>query len=537
MDNLVAEASDVMSPALDFGLPKTAQYVTDRRHVNYFPSGSNVYKSDGSGNLNIRFYITGEDGTYLDLSSIRLFANLKNNDVESHFLRPLSGLHGFFSRYRCTVGGQLVQDIDQYNRHCELYNSFKSADARHSDDIESAANPRWDDDWRHKYANGLEQFVGIDYDPTTTNPSTSTTVEAAPTGNKNYRNFNAFGDIGNRYTRHSMSGIRGKEYVRLGHKFKCGFLESNYYLPVRYAPLEIEVTLTSDPEAPIIKPVVTAGDYSDSKGDRYGHYFTTGDTSTLYELNSLIIRAEVVTLDSQVNSNITSHLLQGGSLKIVYPMYHTLSQTFSTDRNEINMNVVKSASKLNGMFITLYRQQRGASLGAGDTAGMENGYYLPDNYVYKRWNYFYNPMINARLNDLGANATGADKGYGFANKNLNISWQVQIHNKKYPEFESQSLAEHWYFLNRMLSYINPDQDACSITYEQYRTDKFIIGINFEKMNSEHLTGVNTKMSGLSNIKIKPFRTLAEAERIQEIFCHIISETVLEIRSDGSIVYD
>ena len=51
---------------------------------------------------------------------------------------------------------------------------------------------------------------------------------------------------------------------------------------------------------------------------------------------------------------------------------------------------------------------------------MENGYYLPDNYVYKRWNYFYNPMINARLNDLGAGATGADKGYGFANKNLNI---------------------------------------------------------------------------------------------------------------------
>ena len=65
MDNLVAEASDVMSPALDFGLPKTAQYVTDRRHVNYFPSGSNIYTS-ATGNKNIRFYVTGEDGTYLD---------------------------------------------------------------------------------------------------------------------------------------------------------------------------------------------------------------------------------------------------------------------------------------------------------------------------------------------------------------------------------------------------------------------------------------------------------------------------------------
>ena len=151
MDNLVAEASDVMSPALDFGLPKTAQYVTDRRHVNYFPSGSNIYTS-ATGNKNIRFYVTGEDGTYLDLSSLRLFANLQNDgDNDTQCLRPLTGLHGFFNRYRCTVGGQLVQDIDQYNRHCELYNSFKSVEARHMDDIESSANPRWDDDWRHKY--------------------------------------------------------------------------------------------------------------------------------------------------------------------------------------------------------------------------------------------------------------------------------------------------------------------------------------------------------------------------------------------------
>ena len=109
MDNIVAEASDQMSPALDFGLPKTVQYVIDRRHVNYFPSGSNISKSE-SGNLNIRLYITGEDGTFLDLSSIRLFANLRNEETtESHFLRPISGLHGFFARYRCTVGGQLVQ--------------------------------------------------------------------------------------------------------------------------------------------------------------------------------------------------------------------------------------------------------------------------------------------------------------------------------------------------------------------------------------------------------------------------------------------
>ena len=124
--------------------------------------------------------------------------------------------------------------------------------------------------------------------------------------------------------------------------------------------------------------------------------------------------------------------------------------------------------------MTFYRTQRGNHL----THGKEDNYYLPDNYVHKRFNYFYNPMIKSRFSDHGATATGADAGYGFADKNCNISWQLQIANKKYPEFESQSLAELMYFLRRMLNCMNPDQNSCSITYEQYATNKFILGITF-----------------------------------------------------------
>ena len=197
------------------------------------------------------------------------------------------------------------------------------------------------------------------------------------------------------------------------------------------------------------------------------------------------------------------------------------------------MNVVKSASKLNEAFITFYRTQRGAPL----ANGKEDNYYLPDNYVHKRFNYFYNPMINSRFNDRGSNATGDDAGYGFADKNYNISWILQIGNKKFPEFESQSLAEHKYFLRRMLNYMNPDQDACSITYEQYATNKFILGITFEKMNEANMTGINSKMGSLMTCKVRPCKTLTENEMIQEVFCHLLSENVLEIRSDSSIVYD
>ena len=152
MDNIIAESEPTMINSLNFGLPETAQY---RRHVNYFPSGSNVYNPK-AGNKNIRFHISGEDNTYIDLSSIRLFANLQNTDgTRSHLVRPLGNLSSFFSRYRCTVGGQQAQDFIEYNRHCETYNSFKSQDARDMDDLEGGANPRWDDDWRHTYATGL----------------------------------------------------------------------------------------------------------------------------------------------------------------------------------------------------------------------------------------------------------------------------------------------------------------------------------------------------------------------------------------------
>ena len=515
MDNIVAESSDVMVNSLHFGLPETAQYITDRRHVNYFPSGSNVYNPN-AGNKNIRFYLSGEDNTDLDLSSVRLFANLQNTDgTRSHFLRPLGNLSSFFQRYRCTVGGQLVQDIIEYNRHCELYNSFKSQEVRDIDDIESGSNPRWDDE-SHMYANGLDEFIQA----TTTGATNGAGVATVDTAGDR----NEWGRIDTRYTRHSLTGIPGANgYIRIGHKPCCGLMESNYMLPLRYAPLELEFTLVSDEHTPVISPTTTTGDEN-------GYYFTTGDTSTSWELNNVIIRAEVVQLDNTVNNNIVKHLLGGQSLKLVFPMYHTITQTFNTAGTEINMNIVKSSSKLNGAFITLYRTPR---------TGTEGTYYRQDNYLYKRWNYFYNPMVNSKIFD-GADPDNvpADQGKGFQDMSRNLTWQIQIANKKYPEFECQSMAETMYFLRRAIHFMNPDQDAMSITYKRFREDKFIIGISYEKMADINFTGVNTKMGSLLVLKLKGTNgALATEEAVQEIFCHLISETVLEVRESGSIIYD
>ena len=263
MDNIASEASDVMINQLNFGIPETAQYITDRRQVNYFPSGSNVY-APNAGNKNIRFYISGDANQYLDLNSVRLFATLQNTDgTRAKFLRPSGGLHSFFNRYRATVGGQMVQDITEYNQHCALYSNFKSKDVKEMDDIESSANPSYDNDY-HKYANGLDNFVQIN--------NAGDGANYYPQGD-----HNEYGRVDFRHTRHSLSGIPGANAkVRLAHKPVCGLLESNYYLPLRFAPLELEWTIVSDGTEPIVVP---QGNRT-TQTDKNGYYFQDGNTST-----------------------------------------------------------------------------------------------------------------------------------------------------------------------------------------------------------------------------------------------------------------
>ena len=210
--------------------------------------------------------------------------------------------------------------------------------------------------------------------------------------------------------------------------------------------------------------------------------------------------------------------------------HHTITQTFNAGGGEINMNMLKSSSKLTGAFITLFRIPR---------SGEDLNRYLPDNYVYKRWNYVYNPMIYGRINDTGNADTNDLQGKGFQDATRSLSLQIQLSNsQKYPEIEVQSLSETFYYLRRAIHCMNPDQDSLSFSYRQYRENKFIIGMSFEKMADVNFTGYNSKMSGISNFRVKGAEgaLLDPNEQITEVFCHLISETVLELRESGSIVY-
>ena len=70
---------DILIDNLSFKLNKGSSYITDRRSVSFFPTTSNVYKPS-SGARVIKFTLNGEDNSWLDPQSVRIFFTLNNKD-------------------------------------------------------------------------------------------------------------------------------------------------------------------------------------------------------------------------------------------------------------------------------------------------------------------------------------------------------------------------------------------------------------------------------------------------------------------------
>ena len=134
MEAVANSVEDVLIDALSFKLSNSASYLTDRKSVTFWPSGSNIYKTN-SGTKVIRFVLTNDN--WIDPSTVRVMFNLVNNDSDaSKMLRTISGPHAFFRRIRIMCQGSLIEDFD-YNRTHEMFQVLTSAHNRENDDIEN----------------------------------------------------------------------------------------------------------------------------------------------------------------------------------------------------------------------------------------------------------------------------------------------------------------------------------------------------------------------------------------------------------------
>ena len=112
------------------------------------------------------------------------------------------------------------------------------------------------------------------------------------------------------------------------------------------------------------------------------------------------------------------------------------------------------------------------------------------------------------------------------------SLQLQVGAFLIPQYPIRSHAECFYSLRKSLGIQSNGLHSVDINGNEYRNNKFIVGLDCEKLLGLAFTGMNTKNS-LMTVKFKT----NETNKANRIHILLYSEQILEINDTGVSVYD
>ena len=307
MEGVANTVEDRLVDGLSFQLKPGASYITERKSVTYHPQGSNIYSTNGT--KLIKLLLTGDQ--WLDPSTFRIMFELQNNENPANGnghmqLRPLGGPHTFFRRMRILCGGQVVEDIDNYNRVHQMFTILNAKDAN---------------------INERAEAFGQQFD-----------------------NHQTTFDINN------VTGIAPGEAQTVLFKPCSGLFNQPKMLPIRYMPITIELELVHDNTEPIVSATTVGQDNFDVSNA------ATGNTSMLWQIQNVQVKCDVVTLDNQLDNSYAEHLLSGKPLPINYQTYVSQKQSILSGNNgsqKVRLNVTRALTRLKNVFITLDKPAAG----------------------------------------------------------------------------------------------------------------------------------------------------------------------------------
>ena len=275
-----------------------------------------------------------------------------------------------------------------------------------------------------------------------------------------------------------------------------GILMQTKFLPLRYCPLEIELELANMDD-----PIVSSGMGLTPDAAKLQFEKTI---SKSWKLEMCQLKADICVLDNQLENSYTSHLLSGRPLNIVFNTFVSNIQTITSADTQINTS--RALSKLKSVFLTLQRNLAVERI----------------KWYNKDWNCFYSPMAIDT-------ATTVTK---HIQANEITSLQLQIGATVMPQYPIRSHAECFYSLRKAIGLVSNDYVSLDINGNEYRNNKFIVGMDCEKILGLAFTGTNTKNS-LMTVRLKTEQN-NKADRIQIL---LVAEMLLEIGDSGVVCYD
>ena len=113
-----------------------------------------------------------------------------------------------------------------------------------------------------------------------------------------------------------------------------------------------------------------------------------------------------------------------------------------------------------------------------------------------------------------------------------VSLQLQVGAFLIPQYPIRSHAECFYSLRKSFGIQANSLHNIDIEGNEYRNNKLIVGLDFEKLLGLAFTGMKTKNS-LMTVRMKT----AQANRANRFHIVLTSEQILEVSDAGIQVYD
>ena len=394
--------------------------------------------SSNAGTKVIKLVLSGEG--WLDPSTVKIQFDIHNIDTQP--LRSLSGPWSYFRRLRVLCQGQLIEDIDGYALVHQMFDTLQSKHVRDNQDVEGLGI-RFDSD----YAKNL-----IDH-PVKTNAGT---VVDTPFLNNFYSI--SYGDT------------KTVTFTPL-----AGILSQSKMIPLKYCPLTFELELCNDVRDPIISPA-TPGWSADIVKAVFGDYTTGLGFGLKWQIENPVITCDICRMDNELENQFAQRFLSGQTIPISYSTFVYQHQALSGKTPSVN--ITRALTRLKSVFCTLV-----------GTPGSPSTFDTLGNYSYmflKDWNNFYHPMCWL-------------PEYSSTDE---FEIQLQIGGKKFPEYPLRSQAATFAALRKCLGIQQSSFHSVNIDPFEYRTHKFIVGIDTEKVLQAAFSGENIKNGSLLTLLMK-----------------------------------
>ena len=293
-----------------------------------------------------------------------------------------------------------------------------------------------------------------------------------------------FGDV----AQDNRKTYRNFDYGKSGSVFEgrrvifkpmFGLFNQEKLLPLRHMPIQIELEL------------VNSGDDAVHVGAYQGQ-----NNSANRSTNDIQFKCDLLTLDNALDNEYASHLLSGKSLPINLSTWNHTNQSTGNDKS-FPANINRALTRLKPVFITLQ--------------GVRSAW-------DKQCNDLFHP-IALKTNDA----------YAVSDEH---QYQVQIGSKLIPEYPIKSLAES-------LSQLRKTVGGNSQMLERwYRTRKYIIGLDLEKVSGAGFTGMSTKSGNLTTLNFRDCEVAGlGGSTPQRVPCALNYDCVLNIQDYGVQVLD